>query len=859
MPKRRWNLNTIYISERLQECFRPISRCALTTVVAPMGYGKTTAVNRYLSERMKAENAAVIRINIYSDNLTIFWKSVQEAFSRAGLEFLRDYACPSDRAGAGLMADDLCHALAGQKRYYIFIDDLHLLTDNRVVDFICILTGRLPENVHLIAASRDRFLPGSEVVRLGGRVYQIGVEHLRLNHTELSVYAHRCGVDLSDEQIEALLHSTEGWFSAVYLNLCTFSECGELPGSSSDIYEMFSAAMIDPLPVKRREFIAVMGLADEFTEEMAQFITENENTGNMLSFMTEHNAFVSRQPDGATFRFHHMMKACAERAFSALKPEKQCLYLERYGKWYESHGQFLYALAAYERGENYDAALRVIQNDAGILLASLKPEDVLELLAQCPQYVLKDHPLALLVLMRRMFTWRQIPKMMELKSILMESIQEHREMSEEERGNLLGECDLIMSFLMYNDISQMSRLHRSACAQMSRPAISIRNEGSWTFGSPSVLMMFHREPGLLSTELVEIDECMPYYYKVTNGHGQGAELVMDAEAAFMQGRLADAQILLERAHAGISESRQENMALCCDFLARRLSLLMDIEERYDLVQKRKELMAQHDMMWINIFNSTCAYYYALLGRMEQIPALFGEHILSSVNFLAPCRPMMEMIENQVYLAQGAYAKVIGRSEGLLGMCDRHHYALVALHIRIQTAAAYEMLGKRQEAWKLLDQAIRDAVPDGILMPFVENYRYLRQLLVCRSDGETDGVIGRTAGPGEADGFVGRSARVGEADGFTDRIVGLGEAYEARCGLLREEESCPAALKELTVREREIVRLIAAHLTNREIAKKLYLSEGTVKQYINQIYAKLQIVGDTRTKRKQLLGLIGHNP
>ena len=42
MPKPKWNLNTIYISERLQESLRPISRCAMTTVVAPMGYGKTT-------------------------------------------------------------------------------------------------------------------------------------------------------------------------------------------------------------------------------------------------------------------------------------------------------------------------------------------------------------------------------------------------------------------------------------------------------------------------------------------------------------------------------------------------------------------------------------------------------------------------------------------------------------------------------------------------------------------------------------------------------------------------------------------------------------------------------------------------
>lgn len=76
--------------------------------------------------------------------------------------------------------------------------------------------------------------------------------------------------------------------------------------------------------------------------------------------------------------------------------------------------------------------------------------------------------------MRRMFTWRQIPKMLELKALLLTAIEEHPELSEEERGNLLGECDLILSFLCYNDISAMSRLHRSASVQMSRPPSASR-------------------------------------------------------------------------------------------------------------------------------------------------------------------------------------------------------------------------------------------------------------------------------------------------------------------------------------------------------------------------------------------------
>ena len=821
MPKPKWSLNTIYISERLQESLRPISRCAMTTVVAPMGYGKTTAVNWYLEERAKAETLKIIRISVYSDNLAIFWKSVQEAFARAGFPFLREYPCPTDAAGGGLIVDDLCHELAGETSCYIFIDDFHLLTDRRASTFLCMLANRLPVNVHLIVASRDRFLPAAETVQLGAKVYQIGTEQLRLNHTELAIYAHRCGTELSDAQVEALLYSSEGWFSAVYLNLRTLSERGALPDHNSDIYATFTAAMIDPLPEKQQEFLAVMGLADEFTIEMAQCITGDADAGQILSMLTEQNAFVTRLPDGATYRFHHMMKECAERSFLAMESETQKLYWERFGLWYEEHRQYLHAIAAYRKSENYDALLRVIRNDAGILLASLKPSEVLEILDGCPAKTLKSHPFAILVLMRRMFTWRQIPKMLELKALLLTAIEEHPELPKEERGNLLGECDLILSFLCYNDISAMSRLHRSASAQMSRSAISIQSSGGWTFGSPSVLMMFYRAPGELESELAEMDECMPHYYKVTNHHGQGAETIMRAEALFCQGRFTDAHIELERAYAQVKDNGQINMALCCDFLSWRLSRYTDVEQHYTFEERYAALLRYHDASWINLWCATSAYYHALCGETDKIPEIFSQHRLSDINMLAPGKPMMEMIENQVYLAQGAYARVVGCSAELLPVCEAMHYALVALHIRIQTAAAYERLGKSEEARAWLRKALSDAEPDGLVMPFVENYDILKPLLEREIKND-----------------------------LISKIIELGEAATAR----NAAGTRPAAFDVLTPREFEIVELMAQRLSNREIAEQLYLSEESVKQYANQIYSKLHIEGDTRTKRKQLSAL-----
>ena len=832
MPKRKPSFNTIYISERVQECLRPIARCALTTVVAPMGYGKTTAINWFLAEKTKGGKAVAIRLSIYSEKLPMLWRSAQDAFRFAGLDVLSAFDFPTGEAAATLVLEELCRAFSsGKTAYYLFLDDFHLLRDERAVRFICRISARLPENAHLIVASRDRFLPAGEIVRLGGNLHQIGMEHLRLNHTELAVYAHRCGAELSEQQLEALLRSSEGWFSAIYLNLRALSERGRLPDASSDIFEMFTAAMIDPLPPDRQEFLAVMGLADEFTAEMARFVTENPETDAIIQDLTCQNAFVTRLPDSQRYRFHHMMKECALRKFRTLPEQSQICYWNRFGSWYGVQGQYLHALGAYGRSGNSDAALTIIEKDAGNLLSALHPEELLERLNACPEEVLTRHPTAILVLMRRLFTWRQIPKMLQLKALLERAIAESPDMPEEERGNLLGECDLIMSFLMYNDITKMSELHRSASRQMSRSAVTIQAGSSWTFGSPSVLMMYYRAPGELQKETHEMHECMPHYYRITNGHGLGAELVMDAEASFMQGKLHEAEIGLARARAAIAGSGQENMALCCDFLELRL-LGSGGRRRLDVKARAEALLARHDVVLLNMFESILAYYYALLQEAEKIPDVFRLHRLDTVNYFAPGKPMMELIENQVYLAQGEFPRVIGRSEPLLSGCESLHYALVALHIRLQTASAYEALGNRAMARKLLVRALEDAEPDGFVLPFAENAPYLMNHYSALSrELETP---------------------------FAASVCELSERWLSRQQTSGSRQEPIEALRELSESERSVAQLMALRKTNREIAETLFLSEGTVKQYINRIYSKLQLTGTAQEKRRALTALLQKN-
>lgn len=59
-------------------------------------------------------------------------------------------------------------------------------------------------------------------------------------------------------------------------------------------------------------------------------------------------------------------------------------------------------------------------------------------------------------------------------------------------------------------------------------------------------------------------------------------------------------------------------------------------------------------------------------------------------------------------------------------------------------------------------------------------------------------------------------------------------------LLEDTPSFDYAAYEINDRELSIIRLIAEGLSNKEIAARLYLSEGTVRNYLSSILCKLQL-------------------
>ncbi len=73
-----------------------------------------------------------------------------------------------------------------------------------------------------------------------------------------------------------------------------------------------------------------------------------------------------------------------------------------------------------------------------------------------------------------------------------------------------------------------------------------------------------------------------------------------------------------------------------------------------------------------------------------------------------------------------------------------------------------------------------------------------------------------------------------APGVTRKITAAGAGHES-------EKLCAS----LTPRERGVLRLVARGLSNKDIAKELYISAGTVKVHLKNIYKKLQVEDRTQ--------------
>ncbi|MEV4378593.1 response regulator transcription factor [Streptosporangium sp. NPDC049644] len=192
------------------------------------------------------------------------------------------------------------------------------------------------------------------------------------------------------------------------------------------------------------------------------------------------------------------------------------------------------------------------------------------------------------------------------------------------------------------------------------------------------------------------------------------------------------------------------------------------------------------------------------------------------------------------------------------LVDDHPGFRAGLRTLLATAEGIEVADEAasgEQALALVGRAQPDVVLMDLAMPgmggvaaterLTHDHPHIRVVVLSMSDDDDSVFAAMRAG---ARGYVLKGARKAEIVRSVQAVAEgeaiFGPAIATRLvsyfGEQGREQGREEALPELTRREREILGLVAEHLTNPQIAARLGLSQKTVRNHVSAVFTKLQV-------------------
>lgn len=815
--------SVVYLTAEFKAQMKMVTQYSCTLVDAPMGYGKTTGVREYL----KNIKIRVLWQKLPDNSLSGFWKAFCRLFREADAdcyEALLQMGFPVGSDAREVVLEQLQKVLLSESTVLV-LDDYHLADCPEINSFIeYLLWNELPE-LHLVLTARYTRFTNLEELILKGYLQHIQKAALEFTPEEIEAYYRLCGVPLQKRDVQKLHAYTEGWISAIYLLMLNYKEEGALTASQS-ISRLIEKTIYLPFIEEIKDFFMHICLFDTFTLEQAAHMWQKENTEELLRKIVDRNAFVNWDEKSGIYQVHRIFSEFLRELFKRLIPEKKVSLYCRAAYWYAEIGDTVPALRYYYIAEDWEALLETLEADKGHSMLNEHREELITYHDECPEAFREKHPVALLVTAMCLFSYNETERFSEVCEEIGSLLQNGVECKEEPLHEIAGELELLLTFTKYNDLKKMQKHIKAASSLLEHPAQFMDTRGGWTFGSPSVLYMFHREPGQLEEELALLKETLPLYDRMARGHGAGVDYVMEAESFYLRGDLDSAEISAHKALYSANQYKQQDILICAVFVQIRVALYKgDYDYAVYSLQKLKADLEKGK--WYNLFHTVqlCdAHLQVCLGQKKDIPEwiLNGDFYASKLYF--PALAFFNMVYGRVLLIREEYHKLLGSIEFFMENASLFPNVLAQIYTRIYAAAANEKLHRREAALEEIREALALALPDGLLMPFVESCDRIEPLLQ-------------------------ELQRVGGQRKEISSILELYEPYRRAVKSITKEYFS-ADKPSLTKREAEIAQLVAQGLSNKEIGQQLYITQNTVKTLLKRMFEKLGI--NSRSMLKQYI-------
>lgn len=803
---------SLYFPERVAEAMKSIFDYPLTVIEAPMGYGKTTAVREHLNNT----DANILWQRIYDNSKAGFWNKFCSLIGKLNTESsysLAQMGLPHENISMH-EALNLIEEIELQQRTVLVIDDYHLINETDVNNFMEFLISNEIVNFHIVLTTRFSGILNIEELLLKGYLNHITKEVFEFTQMEIVKYYKLCGINLKQVEAEMLFSYSEGWISALYLLMLEFKEEGHF-FTTTNIYKLVEKAVYKPFSEDIKDFLVMMSIFDNFTLEQATHMWGNDDAKTFISEITSKNAFVNYDVSSKVYQMHNIFT-------NFLKDIKKGETIEheqykRAGQWFLKIGDYLSAMHYFYSCGDFENLLLALEKDKAASFNSDNKQLLIKYMEECPKNRKAKHLGILLSYAMHLFAFNEKDLFRKVYSEFITIINMDKDLEEDAKKELLGEYEFLLSFTGYNDINKMSEHLKKACKLLTHPTSIYDANNNWIFSSPSMVYLFYRESGKLEQHVNDLIEALPYYYQLTNGHGSGAEYIMEAERYFYMGDLENAEISLYKATHKAQSKNEIRIKLCAEFLQMRISIM---KCDYSYIQEilsniRRDKASNYEYRYRHTLEICEGYIYSLLKQCDKIPERVAKLDLNNTKFMFLAFAMLNIVYGRVLLINGEYLKLMGSSEHFLGIASVFPNLLGQVYSYIYLSAANSQIFREGAAATELLKALDIAMPDKVYMPFVENCDYIKPVLeqLYREDKHRSDI---------------------------SKILELFEIYKRSVEKMSKEIFSAKEKPSLTDREKQIAQLAAEGMTNKEISEKLNISTNTVKTVLKAIFQKLDV-------------------
>ncbi len=656
-------------------------------------------------------------------------------------------------------------------------------------------------------------------------------------------------------------------------------------------------------PVPVRSFLLQTAILDRLHGPLCDAVTGQGEGNARLEALERGNFFVVPLDDTRHwYRYHHLFAEVLSAHLMAEQPDQVATLHRRASAWYEQHGSVADAIRHALAAEDFGRVAGLVELAVPAMAQSRQEATVLGWLKALPDELVRARPVLSVYYAGALLLHGEIEGVEARLRDAEQWLDTKTDMGELALSSSVETCPeqsrrmVVMDEEEFRGLPGWIAIYRAAIAlalgdvvntmKYARRALDLVPEddhhrrGSAT----GILGLAYWTSGDLKEAYRMYAECMARVQRVGYlSDALGCAIAL-ADIRIAQGRLREAMRTYEQAlqpaaeqgepvlrgtadmYVGMSELQREwnDLHAATQLLAQSKELgehiglpqnryrwrvaMARIREAHGDLDGALDLLNEAERLYVSDFFPNVRPIAALVTRIWVAQGRVGEALgwareqgLSAHDDLSYLHEFEHITLARVLLAQYTSDRTDRSLRDAMGLLERLLQAAEAgermgsvIEILVLQALANQIQGDIPAALVPLERALTLAEPEGYVRIFIDEGPPMAVLLAKLHEHSRKRP---------------RAALTTVPLAYIERLLALLRRERVQKDISPTAPSAPAPtqalLDPLTERELEVLRLIAAGLSNREIAARLVLALSTVKSYVNTIYSKLQVESRTQ--------------